>query len=153
MALNYDRIFHFFQPWITLILFVSKKKKNTKNKCRCEQRYIHFCIMKFQIIEQLYINRINESPELWSLWKVRIYKGFNKLSLVNRHLDEANKRTDNASLASGRGGNSSKLILQCHHHHNTKTRQKISQKRKWHISIFDDYRCKNPQHNISKAIH
>ena len=107
-----------------------KKKIYTKNKYRCEQRYIHFCIMKFQIIEQLYIKRINESPELWSLWKIRIYKSFNKLSLANRHLDKANKRTESASFASGRGGNSSKLILQGYHHRNTKIRQKTSQKKK-----------------------
>lgn len=44
--------------------FPKKKNIYTKKKYRCEQRYIHFCIMKFQIIEQLYIKRINESPEL-----------------------------------------------------------------------------------------
>ena len=47
-----------------------------------------------------------------------------------------------------RGRNTSKLILQGHHHPNTKTRQR--QKRKLQADITDEYRCKNPQQNFSK---
>lgn len=55
MVLDEDRKFHLF---ITKSLFCwFPKKTNTKNKCRCEQKYIHFWI--FQIIELLHINRIN----------------------------------------------------------------------------------------------
>ena len=49
-----------------------------------------------------------------------------------------------------RGGNTPKVILWCHHHPNTKTRQNTTKKRKLHANIFDKYRCKNPQQNISK---
>ena len=129
-----------------------KKKIYTKNKYRCEQRYIHFCIMKFQIIEQLYIKRINESPELWSLWKIRIYKSFNKLSLANRHLDKANKRTESASFASGRGGNSSKLILWNQYCLYAKTRQGHSKDSKVQASIPDEYRRENSQQNLANQV-
>jgi len=44
----------------------------------------------------------------------------------------------------------SKFILWSHHHSNTKTRQRHHRKRKLQASIFDEYRCKNPQQNISK---
>ena len=118
---------------------------------RYEQRYIHFCIIKFQIIEQLYTKKINESPELWSLWKIRIYESFNKLSLANRHLDKANKMMKMHLLhleEEGTPPNSfNKAIITAI----PKPDKRHHKKRKWHISIHDDYRCKNPQQNISKA--
>ena len=49
-----------------------------------------------------------------------------------------------------RGRNTSKLILQGHHHPDTKTRQR--QKRKLQADNTDEYRCKNPQQNFSKQI-
>ena len=49
-----------------------------------------------------------------------------------------------------RGRNTSKLILQGHHHLDTKTRQRQHKKRKLQASITDEHRCKNPQQNFSK---
>ena len=47
-----------------------------------------------------------------------------------------------------RGRNTPKLILQGHHHPDTKTRQRQQQKRKLQVSITDDHRCKNPEQNF-----
>ena len=44
-----------------------------------------------------------------------------------------------------------KFILWSHHHSNTKTTQRHYRRRKLQASIFDEYRCKNPQQNISKS--
>ena len=49
-----------------------------------------------------------------------------------------------------RGGNTPKLILQGHHHPDTKTRQRCHRERKQQASITDELRCKNPQQNTSK---
>ena len=49
-----------------------------------------------------------------------------------------------------RGRNTSKLILQGHHHPDTKTRQKQHTKRKLQANVTDEHRCKNPQQNFSK---
>ena len=49
-----------------------------------------------------------------------------------------------------RGRNTPKLILQGHHHPDTKTRQRYYEKRKLQTNITDEYRCKNPQQNTSK---
>ena len=49
-----------------------------------------------------------------------------------------------------RGRNTSKLILQGHHHPETKTRQRQHTKRKTTANITDEHRCKNPQQNFSK---
>ena len=49
-----------------------------------------------------------------------------------------------------RGRNTSKLILQGHHHSDTKTRQRYHRKRKSKSNITDEHRCKNPQQNTSK---
>jgi len=49
-----------------------------------------------------------------------------------------------------RGRNTSKLILQGHHHPDTKTRQRQHKKRKLHANITDEHRCKNLQQNFSK---
>ena len=49
-----------------------------------------------------------------------------------------------------RGRNTSKLILQGHHHPDTKTRQRQHTKRKLQANITDEQRCKNPQQNFSK---
>ena len=49
-----------------------------------------------------------------------------------------------------RGRNNPKVILWNHHHPDTKTRQRHYQKRKLQANIFDAYRCKNPQQNISE---
>ena len=48
------------------------------------------------------------------------------------------------------GRNTSKLILQGHHHPDTKTRQRQHTKRKLQANITDEQRCKNPQQNFSK---
>ena len=49
-----------------------------------------------------------------------------------------------------RGRNTSKLILQGHHHPDTKTRQRQHTKRKPQVNITDEHRCKNAQQNFSK---
>ena len=49
-----------------------------------------------------------------------------------------------------RGENTPKVILWSHHHPNTKARQRHYQKRKLQANIFDEYKCKNSQQNISK---
>ena len=47
--------------------------------------------------------------------------------------------------------NTPQLILQGHHHPDTKTRQRYyKKKRKLQTNITDEYRCKNPQQNSSK---
>ena len=44
-----------------------------------------------------------------------------------------------------------RLILQGHHHPDTKTRQRQhTHKRKLQTNITDEHRCKNPQQNFSK---
>ena len=43
-----------------------------------------------------------------------------------------------------------KLILRGHHHPDTKTRKKMSQRKKTTGHITDEHRCKNPQQNTSK---
>ena len=48
------------------------------------------------------------------------------------------------------GRNTSKFILQGHHHPDTKTRQNQHKKRKLHAQITDEHRYKNPQQNFSK---
>ena len=49
-----------------------------------------------------------------------------------------------------RGRNTSKLILQDHHHPDTKARQRQHRKRKPQANITDEHRCKNPQQKFSK---
>ena len=49
-----------------------------------------------------------------------------------------------------RGWNTPKFILQGHQYPETKTRQRHYKERKLHANILDEYRCKNPQQNISK---
>ena len=49
-----------------------------------------------------------------------------------------------------RGRNTSNLILQGHHHRETKTRQRQHTKRKLQVNLTDDYGCNNPQQNFSK---
>ena len=49
-----------------------------------------------------------------------------------------------------RGRNTPKLILQGHHHPDTKTRQRCHQERKLKANITDEHRHKNPQQNTSK---
>ena len=41
-------------------------------------------------------------------------------------------------------------ILRCHHHPNSQTRQRYHQNRKLQANIFDEYRCKNSQQNLSQ---
>ena len=48
-----------------------------------------------------------------------------------------------------RGRDTSKLILQGHHHPDTKTRKRQHKKR-LQANITDEHRCKNPQQNFSK---
>ena len=49
-----------------------------------------------------------------------------------------------------RGRNTFKLILQGHHHPDTKTRQRQHKKRKLQANITDEHSCKNPQQTFSK---
>ena len=49
-----------------------------------------------------------------------------------------------------RGRNTSKLILQGHHHPDTKTRQRQHKNRRLQANITEEHRCKNPQQNFSK---
>ena len=49
-----------------------------------------------------------------------------------------------------RGRNTPKLILQDHHHPDTKTRQRCHKERKLQANITDEHRRKNPQQNTSK---
>ena len=49
-----------------------------------------------------------------------------------------------------RGRNTYKLILQGHHHPDTKTRQRQHTKRKLQANITDEHRHKNSQQNFSK---
>ena len=46
--------------------------------------------------------------------------------------------------------NTPKNILLCHHHPNSKTRQRYHQNRKLQANIFYEYRCKNSQQNFSQ---
>ena len=48
-----------------------------------------------------------------------------------------------------RGESTSKLIIQDHHHPDTKIRKDNTQKRKLQANIADEHRCKNPQKNFS----
>ena len=49
-----------------------------------------------------------------------------------------------------RGKNTPNLILQGHHHTDTKTRLTYHKKRKLQTNITHEHACKNPQQNISK---
>ena len=49
-----------------------------------------------------------------------------------------------------RGRDTSKLILQGHHHPDTKTRQRQHTQKKLQANITDEHRCKIPQQNFSK---
>ena len=51
------------------------------------------------------------------------------------------------------GRNTSKLILQGHHHPDTKARQRQHKKENYRPIITDEHRCKNPQQNFSKQQH
>ena len=52
-----------------------------------------------------------------------------------------------------RGRNTSKFILQGHHHPDIKTSQRQQQqKRKRQTNITDEHRCKNPQQNLANRI-
>ena len=53
-------------------------------------------------------------------------------------------------LKNCRGRNTSNLILQGHHHPDTKTRQRQHRKTKLQANITDEHRCKNPQQNFCK---
>ena len=54
-------------------------------------------------------------------------------------------------LQNSRGWNTPKFILRGHHYPDTKTRQGHYKKGKLQDIISEEYRCKNPQHNISKS--
>ena len=51
-----------------------------------------------------------------------------------------------------RGRNTSKFILQGHHHPDIKTRQRQHKNRKLKASITDEHRCKNPQQILANRI-
>ena len=51
-----------------------------------------------------------------------------------------------------RGRNTSKLILQGHHHPDTKTKQRQHTKRKLQANITDEHTCKNPQKLLANRI-
>ena len=62
----------------------------------------------------------------------------------------ANTHPSQALPKNCRGRNTPKLILQGHHHPDTKTRQRCHKKRKLQANITDEHRCKNPQQNTSR---
>ena len=68
--------------------------------------------------------------------------------LHRRILPNTHKRTYTDS--SWRGGNTPKDILQSHHHPHVRIRR-YHQKIKLQANISEEYRCKNPQQNISKS--
>ena len=47
-------------------------------------------------------------------------------------------------------GRTPKFILQCHHHPDTKARQRCHKERKLQANITDEHRCKNSQQNTGK---
>ena len=67
-----------------------------------------------------------------------------------KHLRRANDCPSKTHSKNCRGRNTSKLILQGHHHPDTKTRQRQHKKRKLQAKITDEHRCKNPEQNFSK---
>ena len=67
-----------------------------------------------------------------------------------KHLERANAYHSKTLSKNCRGRNTSKLILQGHHHPDMKTRQRQHKKGKLQVSITDEHRCKNPQQNFSK---
>ena len=62
----------------------------------------------------------------------------------------ANTYTSQSLPKYSRGRNTPKLILQGHHHPDTKTRKRCHKERKLQANITDEHRCKNPQQNTSK---
>ena len=87
------------------------------------------------------------APSLHSFWSY-----FSRNNWRNRR---ANDYPSKILSKNGRGRNTSKLILQGHHHSDTKTKDD-TQKRKLQPNTSDDPRCENPQQNFSKqnsAIH
>ena len=67
-----------------------------------------------------------------------------------KHLERANAYPSKTLSKSCRGRNPSNLILQSHHHPETKARQRQHQKRKLQANITDEHRGKNPQEHFSK---
>ena len=65
-------------------------------------------------------------------------------NIVLKVLAMASKEEKETLLKNCRGRNTSKLILQGHHHPDTKTRQRKHKKRKLQANITDEHRCKNP---------
>ena len=72
--------------------------------------------------------------------------------LVNstKHVKKNNTNPPQTIPKNIRGGNTSKLILWVQNYPDTKVRQGHYKKRKLQANISDEYRCKNPQENISK---
>ena len=66
-----------------------------------------------------------------------------------KHLEKTNTYPSKTLPKNCRGRNTSKLILQGHHHPDIKP-DKTTQKRKLQANITDEHRCKNPQENFSK---
>ena len=67
-----------------------------------------------------------------------------------KHLERANAYPSNTLSKNCRGRNTSKLILQGHHHRDMKTRHRQHKKGKLRANITDEHRCKNPQQNFRK---
>ena len=67
-----------------------------------------------------------------------------------KHLERANAYPSNTLSKNCRGRNTSKLILQGHHHRDMKTRHRQNKKGKLQANITDEHRCKNPQQNFRK---
>ena len=69
------------------------------------------------------------------------------LSSIKRRANAYPSKTPSKNC---RGRNTFKLIVQGHHHPDTKTRQRQPQKRKLQANITNEHRCKNPPQNFSK---
>ena len=67
-----------------------------------------------------------------------------------KHLGRANTCPSQTLPKYSRGRNTPKLLLQGHHHPDTKTRQRCHKKRKLQANNTDEHRYKNPQQNTSK---
>ena len=67
-----------------------------------------------------------------------------------KHLEKSHCYPSKALLKNWRGRNTSKFILQGHHHPDSKTRQRQHKKRKLQANIPDEHRWKNLQQNFSK---
>ena len=69
-----------------------------------------------------------------------------------KHYGKANTYPSQTLRKYSRGRNTPKLILQGHHHPDTKTRQRCHKERKLQANITDEHRCKNPNKILASRI-